>query len=171
MSYRELYKAHCIEPWGGGKVHNGYQECSHGNYLSEGCAACEKLDEVQRRDEERVKTLEMENAELRVANSKLRREVRDFPGLLRAREVECAAMRSGLEAVLIKVDWNSDEFHDSKQYEDTRRIILEVLATRAAFRLQERIQKLEKVAELARNPCGDSAALADILAELDKEQK
>jgi hypothetical protein len=33
-----------------------------------------------------------------------------------------------LNAALIKVDWNSDEFHNSKQYNETRKIILDAFA-------------------------------------------
>lgn len=37
-------------------------------------------------------------------------------GYLRQREL--------LEKVLIKVDWNADEFHNAKQYYETRKLIL-----------------------------------------------
>lgn len=38
--------------------------------------------------------------------------------------------KTALDKVLIKVDWNSDEFHNVKQYNETREIILNALVVK-----------------------------------------
>lgn len=43
-------------------------------------------------------------------------------------QAQLATAKQALEQVLIKVDWNSDEFHNLKQYNETRQIILKALA-------------------------------------------
>lgn len=47
---------------------------------------------------------------------------------LAASEAREVGLRGALERVLIKVDWNSDEFHNPKQYAETRAIIQDALA-------------------------------------------
>lgn len=64
-------------------------------------------------------------------------------------QAECARMREALEKSLIKVDWNSDQFEDIKQYNETRQIILSALAPGAGKEYAERVRRLEAVAEAA----------------------
>ena len=44
------------------------------------------------------------------------------------RDDEIARLRTNMERLLIKIDWNSDEFHDPKQYNETRNIVLDSLS-------------------------------------------
>lgn len=80
---------------------------------------------------------------------------------------ELAAMREALDKVLIKVDWNGDEFSSPKQYAETRQLILNALALPAAQAAHERWKALERVADTVRQMSFESSLLSEALAALD----